>query len=122
MAKTGKCGTATVEYDDSCSWLCSCNPGQPCQWDVICGTKRVASGTGRVMGDDGAGTSRQPRVTIEGTLDDAVVALEKLWGRGVSVPSEVRGEEVRETVTGTPEEMARALGLKLDPARGEFRV
>ncbi|MGZ8798071.1 MAG: hypothetical protein ACXW2F_12060 [Thermoanaerobaculia bacterium] len=56
---------------------------------------------------------------ISGELAVCAKALGKLWKRAVIVPSNLRNKKVRtQTLKGTPEEIAEALGLKLGAKRG----
>jgi hypothetical protein len=53
-----------------------------------------------------------PSLVIAGNLAAAAKSLEKVWGRRVIVPKELQGARVRRrTLKGTPEDIARALGL-----------
>jgi hypothetical protein len=111
---TGKCGKTTVEYDSAkCSFSCKCTPGSGCTWSVTCGDVKV-SGTGLV-----AQPPSSPSVTIAGgTLAMCAKNLEGFWNRRVIVPPQLRTRRVRRrTLSGSPEEIAEALGLRLGPKR-----
>jgi hypothetical protein len=117
--KTGKCGNATVEYDEECSYGCLCIP-QGCRWTVVCpkpgGGTYTTKGSGRMANDGGTGGHAKPKLTVAGPADGIAFALEKIWKRPIGVPETMRGKKIRKrTVTGTPEEMVRALGLRLKP-------
>jgi hypothetical protein len=110
--KEGKCGTATVKYDERCSWSCMCDPKQACQWEVACpdgkGGFTSTTGTGRVNGH-----VSHPTVTVDGNLAALAAFLSKMWDRPVSAPSKVARERVERTVSGSQEEIVHALGLQL---------
>jgi hypothetical protein len=115
----GICGKATVNYDPDCDWTCNCSKGK-CTWFVQCprvgGGFNTTSGEGRV--ENGSSGDRHPKVTVRGSVEGCAAALEKAWKRKVTVPRDLRGQRFRKrTVTGTPEEVAEALGLTLAPKR-----
>jgi hypothetical protein len=109
--KEGKCGTATISYDEKCTWICMCAPGQACIWQVVCpdgngGT--TTEGTGLENGH-----SSHPTVNVAGILELVAFALSKVWHRSVKCPSELAKKKVKRTLRGSQEEVARALGLQL---------
>ena len=81
---------------------------------VVCpkagGGITVTSGSGREI-------STVPSVHIDGILGFAVVALSKAWGRPVSVPKEQAKKRIKRTLSGSQEEIAQALGLRLGAKR-----
>ena len=109
---TGVCGKATITYDTHCAWLCWCGDSG-CHWMLACPGDDGAvyiDGEGRMKNSDGQPTPGPPKLTVAGDIEGCVYALEKFWKRPISVPRALRGKKLRKTVTGTPEEMARALG------------
>jgi hypothetical protein len=109
----GKCGTATVTYDDRCDWSCFCSPGFGCHWRVTC-----PDGQGGYYESSGDGRESQPPShpvwTFNGNLDVFAQLLSKEWKRKVIVPERLRGTRIHnKRVEGTPEEIAHALGLEL---------
>jgi hypothetical protein len=119
MDQTGICGTATISYDSDCDWVCTCSKGK-CTWFVQCprvgGGTNTTSGTGLVR--NGSSGDHRPKVTVRGSVEGCAAALEKSWKRKVTVPKDMHGQRFRKrTVTGTPEEVAKALGLTLAPKR-----
>src|SRR3954447_1469697 len=108
---SAKCGTTTVRYPDTCSYVCYCTPQGGCHWHVTCGDW-TTSGTGFVRGESDPPT--HPSVTVAGPLDSLAKSLEKAWKRPVIVPANLRGQKIRKrTIRGTPEEIADALGIQL---------
>src|SRR5262245_4426214 len=111
--KEGKCGKATVSYDETCTFVCDQSP-RGNDWAVICpksdGGTTITSGTGHEI-------SSVPSVHIDGILGLAVLALSKAWGRPVSVPKEQAKKRVKRTLSGSQEEIGRALGLRLGAKR-----
>jgi hypothetical protein len=120
---TQKCGGATVDYEDTvCTYTCACAPNQPCVWSVTCpgpgGTDSTVSGTGHVVPPP----LSDPSLVIAGNLGVAAKSLEKVWGRRVVVPEELRGKRIRRrTLKGTPEEIAHRLGVSLGAKRRASR-
>ena len=113
-----KCGTKTIDYPDNCSYVCSCNANPPggCTWAVTCG-ENVFSGTSLTASDPGSPQPpRRPHVTIDGSLDLCAKLLEQIWNRPVIVPAGVKGM-VKRKLSGTPEQIAKKLGLELGPQR-----
>jgi hypothetical protein len=109
--KEGKCGTATISYDESCTWACVCAPNQPCVWSVTCpknGGETTTSGEGHEIGGHAF-----PTVTIDGDLKVVAAFLSKTWDRPISVPSKLARKRVERTLSGSQEEIAHALGHQL---------
>jgi hypothetical protein len=111
--KKTSCGKTTVEYDERCAYTCGCLPGGGCNWTVSCPDGRggwiYTSGTGLV-----AQPTEEPHVTVAGTLESCAKGLARLWKRRVIVPTNLRNKRIRRRrFTGTPEEIARALGVRL---------
>jgi hypothetical protein len=69
----------------------------------------VTSGTGHEISSSS--------VHIDGILGFAVLALSKAWGRPVSVPKEQAKKRIKRTLSGSQEEIAQALGLRLGAKR-----
>jgi hypothetical protein len=108
MTETSQtCGKAKITYDSHCTWTCVCIPGQACTWTVACADS-TTSGTG--FGDGG---HSKPSVSAVGNLSLVAEVLAKAWQRPVNVPPKLAHKSVELTVTGTQEEIARALGLHL---------
>ena len=116
---TSKCGTNNVTYDEKqCTYTCYCQPGgcygtQSCSWAVSCpdgkGGWTTVSGTGRVEGN-----LSDPKVTVAGTLEGLAINLSKMWGRRISAAKVGRTKKrIKRTLSGSKEEIARALGLEL---------
>ena len=107
--KTGRCGTATIKYDEQCNWICTCWKG--CNWNTACpdghGGLLITSGTGDTNGH----THTRPTLTVDGSLAAIAAFLTTKWGRPVVVPPNLANARVERTVEGSEEEMARALGL-----------
>lgn len=123
MRRTGTCGTATVDYDDSvCAFQCHIPPlpGMHPQWSMACpdgmGGWTIVTGTGRV-------TEPPPKhdvVTVAGNLQAIAENLQRLWKRPVMIRIDDERKTVHEqTLTGSPEEMAEALGLELAKEKKE---
>ena len=118
MAKvTQTCGKTTIDFDERCSYVCLCQTGAPCQWTVKC-----PDGHGGTLDTSGTGITtnppKHPTVTVMGTLETLAQMLEKKWKLPVFVPVSLRDKRVRKrTLTGTPEEIAHALGLQLGSRR-----
>jgi hypothetical protein len=116
---TAKCGGTEVDYDETlCSYTCLCSPGQKCVWSVTCpgpgGKDITTSGTGLVSNSPVG----HPSVVISGNLAVIAKSLGKIWGRRVVVPKSLRGKRVRrQTLKGTSDEIARALGFSLGAKR-----
>ena len=116
---TQKCGGATVDYEETvCTYTCACAPNQPCVWSVTCpgpgGTDVTVSGTGHLTPPP----LSDPSLVIAGDLAVTAKSLERVWGRRVVVPEELRGEENSEAhAQGTPGEIAHRLGLSLGAKR-----
>jgi hypothetical protein len=84
-------------------------------WGVICGATEFGGET-----EEGLTTNpprHPPQVKVSGKLVLCAKILEKLWKRPVTVPKGLRGKIVKRTVKGTPEEIAKVLGLELGPKR-----
>ena len=97
--KEGKCGTATISYDEACTWICACAPKQPCVWSVTCpknGGETTTSGEGLEINGH-----THPTVTIDGNLKVVAAFLSKRWDRPVSVPSKLARKRVQRTLSGT---------------------
>jgi len=110
------CGKTTVEFDDKCGYSCNCYP-DGCKWTVGCpdgeGGLFYTHGTGMVVNPDPHGG-----VTVAGNLQMCAMMLAKHWKRRVTVPPALRTKKLRKrTLQGTPEEIARALGVVLGPRR-----
>ena len=57
-------------------------------------------------------------VAVAGNLNAIAASLQRLWKRPVMIPVGAEGKVIRErTLTGSPEEMAEALGLELAPEK-----
>jgi len=113
------CGKTTVDYDDRCAFSCNCTPKSGCQWIVACpgpGGKLIyTSGTGLVVSPP---KTKRPHVTLSGELKICAKLLERHWKRRVTVPATLGSKRIRtRKFTGTPEEIARALGIKLGVRR-----
>jgi hypothetical protein len=68
--------------------------------------------------DDNSHDDSRPWLTVAGDIEACASSLERLWKRRVTVPEGMMGRKLRKrTVTGTREEMAKALGLALGPKR-----
>ena len=111
--QTQTCGKTTVEYDERCTYTCTCGPKIGCKWNVECpdgkGGWTNTSGTGMT-------TTTQPKyptVQVAGNLDAIARSLTKMWKQKVTVPERLAAKRVRRTLKGSPEEIAQALGLKL---------
>lgn len=111
--KTQTCGKTTVTYDARCTYTCSCLPAAGCTWTVSCPGDLVTTGTGFTTTPP-----RTPHVTVAGDLSVCAGMLAKIWRRRVIVPDELRNKRLRtQTLEGTPEDIAQALGLRLGPRR-----
>jgi hypothetical protein len=121
---TNQCGQTQVNWDSAkCSFVCTPWPsGKNYTWVVTCGKgKDIVSVSG--TGHEGEGGGKPPKgfgqlIEVAGSLEMLAVALQNDWKRPVKVPSKLKGKVLRtRTVKGTPEEMAKALGLTLGAAR-----
>jgi hypothetical protein len=115
---SGHCGNVVVHYDDRCSYGCMCIAQKPgtCHWVVSCPDGK--GGWYDTEGDDadappGNGNGHKPGVKVQGRLAGIAVVLAKLWDRPVTCPPDLGGKEVNRRFEGSPEEIARALGLEL---------
>jgi hypothetical protein len=115
MALSATCGKTQLSYSESCSYTCSCGAGKEpkCAWMVSCpdgkGGFNTTSGTGH-----GGQPHRHPVLTVAGNLEACAFSLSRLWKRKVTVPKQLRGKRIRKrTLKGTPEEIAKSLGLEL---------
>jgi hypothetical protein len=107
------CGKTTVEYDERCSYVCNCLPGGGCDWTVTCpdgkGGWIKTSGTGRIDTPP-----PHPSITVAGNLAALAEALGSIWKRPVKVPAAAGKKSLtRRTFRGTPEQVAKKLGLEL---------
>ena len=69
----------------------------------------VATGTGHEV----QGGGHKPGLTVNGLLAAIAVSLSELWDRPVTVPPDLANQSVNKTLQGSPQEIARALGLGL---------
>jgi hypothetical protein len=106
---TGRCGSRQITYDESCSWYCMCSPSG-CTWNVVCpapgGTTTTTSGTGKVSGGHG-----RPHFGYDGTAEVIGAALERISGKRVVVPEELRQTRVTGEVDGDVMAVAEKLGF-----------
>jgi hypothetical protein len=118
---TEKCGNTYITSPSECTYVCACDKTS-CEWAVWCpdnGGWRITSGTSKPLASPGSGSAgdgrRPPRVTLRGDLEACANAPGEVWNRRVTVPEDLRGLKIRQkrTVTGTPAEIATALGLTL---------
>lgn len=114
---TEQCGKTQVNYDsDKCSYKCTKWPGGSFTWYVTCPGGIHVSGTGLQVGGGHKGLPEG--MEVAGKLQMLAKDLENEWKRPVKVPSKLRGKVLRRrTVKGTPEEIAKALGLTLGAKR-----
>ena len=120
---TEKCGNTYITSPSECTYVCACDK-KSCEWAVWCpdnGGWHITSGTSKPLVSPGPGSTgdgrRPPRVTVKGDLEACAMALGGMWNRRLKVPEDLRGRRIRQrrTITGTPEEIATALGLTLGP-------
>ena len=111
------CGTVPITYPSDCTYVCVCNPQFGCNWSVKCGD--WTTGGRGLAAENVPGEPHKPHVTIHGDLEVAAELLAKGWKRTVKVPEGLRGKLIKRkrTIEGTPEEIAKALGLELGPRR-----
>lgn len=112
---THTCGQTTVKHDEHCDWTCQCWPKKmqkPCEWNVSC-----PDGKGGYYETTGTGHTdtppSHPSVHVAGELAGIANNLTRLWERSVTVPETLAHQRVERRLSGTPEEIAHALGLKL---------
>jgi hypothetical protein len=106
------CGKITITYPGDCSYVCYCTPESGCHWSVTCGDW-TTGGKGLI-----AERPTQPHATVAGKLEACAKILEQRWKRPVIVPTKLRRRTIlKRTFRGTPEQIARALGLELGPKR-----
>ena len=112
------CGKTTVEFSDKCGYSCNCYP-EGCTWTIAC-----PDGEGGLFYTHGTGRVENPHpdphggVTVAGNLQACAMLLAKRWKRRVTVPPALRAKKLRKrTLRGTPEEIAKALGIVLLPRR-----
>lgn len=108
------CGTVPISYPSDCTYVCYCVPNGGCHWSVTCGDWTTGGSGLTVATDDHPG-----HVTVHGKLEVCAAILAKAWKRPVKVPEELRGKVIsrRRDIKGSPEEVAKALGLKLGAKR-----
>lgn len=118
-----KCCSLIIEYSTNCHYACWWD-GSGCHWHIFCpengGWHHAGGWTPLISpGSEGSGDgARPPGATVRGDLEACAKALAVAWERRVTVPQELRGRRLRKrTITRTPEEVARALGLTLGPKR-----
>jgi hypothetical protein len=116
--RQGKCGGATVDYDDAvCAFQCKqIGPGYKPEWSLVCpdgkGGWTTVTGTGLVVDEP----PTEDTVVVAGNLLAIAEVLRQLWERPFTVPAGQEGKIVRRrALTGSPEKMAKALGLELGP-------
>lgn len=109
------CGTTPITYPSECTYVCVCTPSHGCNWAVKCGDW-TTGGAGLTL-DGGREEPHEPHVAIHGSLAVAAELLEKGWKRKVTVPEALRDKVIKRkrTIKGTPEQIAKALGLELVP-------
>ncbi len=114
------CGTRPITYPSECTYVCICTPNSGCSWSVKCGDW-ITSGTG-LAADVEPGHPHDPQVAVHGSLESAAELLSRGWKRKVMVPSALKGTVIKRkrTIKGTPEQIAKALGLELAP-RGKAK-
>jgi hypothetical protein len=115
---TGQCGTAIVSYDERCVFTCVhflSKPGSPYQWVVSCpdGDDDWTETTGSGRGEAPPKPGHEAGVTVNGALRAIAFVLAKEWDRPVICPPDLGDKIVNGTFEGSPEEIARALGLGL---------
>ena len=113
------CGTTPITYPSECTYVCVCTPSHGCNWAVKCGDW-TTGGQGLTAGvNEGRPHDHEPHVAVHGDLVIAAELLAKGWTRTVKVPEALRGKRItrKRTISGTPEEIAKALGLELGPKR-----
>jgi len=108
----GKCGAATINYDENCTFICVQDKTGN-HWQVVCPSN---GGTFTTSGE-GHEISSHPSVFVDGILGFAVLALSRVWGRPVTVPKELAKKRVKRTLSGSQEEIAGTLGLQLGAKR-----
>jgi hypothetical protein len=118
VTQKGTCGKATVEYDDACDWVCTCGRSGfwkriTCHWSVLC-----SDGKGGFLITEGEGKQVSPprppwTVNADATLGRIEKVLAKAFGQPVTVPDDVRDKRIKGTFKGKPEEIAKALGVRL---------
>jgi hypothetical protein len=108
MRRTRECGAGKVSYDDDkCQFVCSCSK-KKCIYIVDCGTVTTSGENPPRVGDP------RPGVRVDGRREEIAKVLAQLWGRPVVVADgAARDVRINKAVTGTREQIARALGLKL---------
>jgi hypothetical protein len=110
--REGKCGKATISYDERCTFVCAQGPTGNF-WQVACpdnGGTTTTSGEGHEI-------STHPSVFVDGVLGFAVLGLSKAWDRPVKCPPELAKKRVKRTLSGSQEEIASTLGLQLGVKR-----
>ena len=111
-SKTQTCGKTEVTYDDNkCGYVCVCN--KKCTWEVNCEGGITISGTGLTINESDNGSRPPFSVHADATLATIAKVLEMKWRRPVVAPRDVRAKRVVRRVKGTPEEITKALGLRL---------
>jgi hypothetical protein len=109
-----QCGSVPITYPSECTYVCYCVPNGGCHWSVTCGDW-TTGGKGLTATSD----PHPNHVTVRGDLAIAAKILAKGWKRSVKVPTNLRGKVIsrKRDIEGTPEEIAKALGLVLGPRR-----
>jgi hypothetical protein len=118
------CGKSQVIYDEKkCIFKCNQISATHHGWIVTCGTGKDAitvSGTDREQPPPPRRPGGTPAgdITVSGSLVVLAATLAQEWGRRVTVPRALKGKILRQRkLQGSPEDMAKALGLILGPAK-----
>jgi hypothetical protein len=85
-----------------------------CSYEIWCGDVVIKGKPKAVQPPPNGG--HEPlgeKVKVGGNLHRIAKSLSSHWGRPVVVPARLRGKSIRErTLTGSPEEIVKALGLQ----------
>jgi hypothetical protein len=112
------CGTADIDVDDKCSFSCTKITDKHYHWVVTCPAPGGGTTKTSGVGYEPPHESLVGEITVSGPLQLIAATFEDEWGRPVTVPSGLKEERIRRRLgPGTPEAIAKELGLTLGPKK-----
>lgn len=109
--KEGTCGTATIEYDERCTWVCACFPGKPCQWSVHCPGDIKTTGTGIEVHPPDEDDPGPKHIGFDGPADAFAMYIGEQTGRRIEVPERLADHRITIEVEGGWDAALRAAGF-----------